>query len=48
MDHRTAATPARHHHDHGNGVRVHAILFLAVSLTGLLVILAAVAISTTR
>jgi hypothetical protein len=33
---------------HGNGVRVHAIYFAAVSLVGLLTVLAAVALASTR
>lgn len=35
-------------HGHGNGVRVHAIYFAAVSLVGLLVVIAAAALATTR
>lgn len=33
---------------HGNGVRVHSIYFAAVSLTGLLLVLAGVVLATVR
>lgn len=40
--------PVGHHPDHGNGVRVHAILFAAVSLLGLLLALGAAIVTTSR
>ncbi|HWJ09238.1 MAG TPA: hypothetical protein VNS46_07660 [Nocardioides sp.] len=44
---RPAAAPSRSP-GHGNGVRVHAIYFAVVSLAGLLLVLAAAAMASTR
>jgi hypothetical protein len=49
VDRAAAGTSPSHRQGrgHGNGVRVHAIYFAAVSLTGLLLVLVAAAVATT-